>query len=261
VPAALAPSELQSVLVVINQFIETPYDLNGKKASELLSKPRRRRRHRLSSPENDLPSDEDEPQKKKREKKKKEKEQYKSATFIEDSDAEYGDIEAFLEKEKAQREKTARAAESGGIGNMKSTGTKRRRKKTDTGGGKKRKGNDESLLVSTRRQEAGSDTGQSENTDVDAFGSRRSSAAASTSPPAERPRPRPRLIPRTSAPSVMSNGSPPPDILDGTTDVDVGAGKLVTTANDGDLSPQKLTGLGTAGRRRQSRLVISDDEE
>ena len=41
----------------------------------------------------------------KREEKKKEKDQCKSAQFMEDSDEKYGDIEVFLEKEKAQREK------------------------------------------------------------------------------------------------------------------------------------------------------------
>jgi replication fork protection complex subunit Tof1/Swi1 len=121
-------------LNVINQFLETPLDLGGKKAKELLSKKTRRRRRARRSP---TPSDsdadnDDEPVRKKREKKKKEKETYKSAQFIEDSDEEYGDMEMFLEREKLLRERTAKAAAEGnGIGTMKPTGTKKRRRTKD----------------------------------------------------------------------------------------------------------------------------------
>ena len=112
VPSGIAISELQRIHNVIKQFLETPIDLDGKKASQLLSKKRRRRRRRSPSPlpdDNDVSSG-DEPRRKKKEKKKKEKEQYKSAQFIEDSDEEYGGMDAFLEKEKAQREKASLAA-------------------------------------------------------------------------------------------------------------------------------------------------------
>jgi len=128
---------------VVERFLETPYDLKGKDASELLSK-RRTRRQRALSPDTDTDTGEDKPPKKRREKKRKENEQYKSATFIEDSDAEYGDIDAFLEKEKVLRERMAVAsATNGKIATMKATGTKKRRRKGTSTASKKRKGHEE----------------------------------------------------------------------------------------------------------------------
>lgn len=136
VPSGIAISELQQIHNVVKQFLEAPIDLDGKKASQLLSKKRRRRRRRSPSPvsDNDAVLSEDEPRQKKKEKKKKEKEQYKSAQFIEDSDEEYGGMDAFLEKERVQREKTelAAAANTGArLSTMKATGTKKRRRKTE----------------------------------------------------------------------------------------------------------------------------------
>lgn len=49
VPAAVLPSGLQSSLNVINQFLETPIDLEGKKAAQMIRKKRRSRRRRVSS--------------------------------------------------------------------------------------------------------------------------------------------------------------------------------------------------------------------
>ena len=79
----------------------------------------------------------DGPRRKKNEKKKKETEIYKSAQFIEDSDAEYGDMETFLEKEKAIRTR----AEAAGTGSatMKPTGTKKRRRNAVKGSSKLKK--------------------------------------------------------------------------------------------------------------------------
>lgn len=133
VPASIVPSVLGERLNVVDQFLKNPIDLQGKKASEMLSKKARRHRRRRSpslGSDVELLDDEPEPRRRKKEKKKKEEKKYKSAQFIEDSDEEYGDMEAFLEREKAQREKTAlAAAESGKIPTMKATGTKKRRKK------------------------------------------------------------------------------------------------------------------------------------
>ena len=130
VPSGTAISELQRIRSVIKQFLEEPIDLEGKKASQLLSKKRRRRRRRSPSvSEDDAVLSGDEPRRKKKEKNKKEKEQYKSAQFIEDSDEEYGGMDTFLEKEKAQREKTSLAAVNstgGRLPTMKATGTKKR---------------------------------------------------------------------------------------------------------------------------------------
>jgi replication fork protection complex subunit Tof1/Swi1 len=56
--------------------------------------------------------------------------------MIEDSDE---DIEAFLEKEKMLRERTARVAEGCSIGTMKATGTKKRQRKGTEMAGRKKK--------------------------------------------------------------------------------------------------------------------------
>ena len=132
----MLPADLQSYLNVINQFLENPIDLEGKKASQLLSKKRRRRRRRPSpSPDPDASESEGEEPRKRKEKKKKEKQQYKSAQFIEDSDAEMEDMETFLEKEKALRERTALlAASTGHVATMRPTGTKKRRKRAEEDG-------------------------------------------------------------------------------------------------------------------------------
>ncbi|KAF9452119.1 hypothetical protein P691DRAFT_772581 [Macrolepiota fuliginosa MF-IS2] len=135
IPAAILPSDLQGMVNLINQFLETPFDLEGKKAASLLSKKRRRRRRRApaTDSEEDAVLEDDEP-KKNREKKKKEKEQYKSAQFIQDSDEEYGDMDAFLQKEKTLRERAALAgaeAASQAIrpSGMRGHGMKKRRRK------------------------------------------------------------------------------------------------------------------------------------
>ncbi|EPT01958.1 hypothetical protein FOMPIDRAFT_1036026 [Fomitopsis schrenkii] len=205
IPAAVLPADLQSCLNVINQFLENPLDLEGKKASQLLSKKRRRRRRRRSpSPDPDASEPEGEEPKKRKEKKKKEKQQYKSAQFIEDSDAEMEDMETFLEKEKALRERTALlAASTGHVATMRATGTKKRRKRaTEDGGAKKRrrkgKGGAETDLVGAAVQSDGSDSDASE---VNIFGSpRRSPSTQPTSPDpaieAEVPKPKPRPRPR-----------------------------------------------------------------
>ncbi|KAJ3507590.1 hypothetical protein NLJ89_g6215 [Agrocybe chaxingu] len=117
IPSGISVEELQRTLNVIKQFLEKPIDLDGKKAAQLLAKKRRRRRRRSPSPDSgneDLPSDGEPHRRNRKEKKKKEKEIYKSAQFIEDSDEEYGQMDAFLEKEKERRERAALAAASKG---------------------------------------------------------------------------------------------------------------------------------------------------
>jgi replication fork protection complex subunit Tof1/Swi1 len=157
--------------------LEKPIDLQGKKATQMLSKKGRRRRVRAgdSEPEGAYEDDDDEPRRKKtKEKKQKEQEQYKSAQFIEDSDEEYGNIEEFLELEKQRREKAAVA------GNMKATGTKKRRKSGEGGVKKRRKGDSDPMVVDN-------DSTQSDS-EVD-----------DTEEPPERPKPRP-ITPRKSLP-------------------------------------------------------------
>ncbi|KDQ32651.1 hypothetical protein PLEOSDRAFT_48756 [Pleurotus ostreatus PC15] len=172
IPAAITPDELQRTLKVIDQFLETPFDLNGGRASQLLSKKRRRRRARHTD---DV---DEEGNTKRKERKKKEKENFKSAEFIVDSDEEYGDIDAFLDKEKEKREAAERNAAQAGkqLGTMRATGTKKRRRKgVEKGKSKKRKGN----------PEARSDD------DIEVVGSSRSSPEREE-PVKPRPRPRPK---------------------------------------------------------------------
>jgi len=270
VPAGILPSDLQSTLTVIEQFLETPFDLQGKKASQLLSKKtRRRRRIRSPSPDADPDDDNDDedadPKKrKKKEKKKKEKQLYKSAQFIEDSDEEYGDIEGFLEQEKIRREKAALAAEAASDGsristNMKPTGTKKRRRKgPGQGAGKTKKqrrgaGEDVEIEIPADKDDTpgddddDDDDGHSDgseqqtkpirNTADDDDGTERTG-------PVSRPRPRPRF---KSSGANLHRSPPPPDSID--------------DDPDASRSPS-ATEVGHLGRRRLvGRLVMSDDDE
>ena len=250
------PSELRSVLAVIDQFLATPYDLDGKKASVLVRKSRRRRRRRSPSVDAENSSDEDEPTRERKQKKKKEKEIYKSAVLIEDSDEEYGDIEAFLEKEKQLRERMARVATEGGIGTMKPTGTKKRRKRAETGVGKKRKGNDKSALAPD-----GNDDGvnQSDQSGGGVLNSRSPSPGA-PSPSRPRPRPQPRMKPpplvTASTAEIVDDASSTDDRRPNKVDLSPVDVELVAS------SPKSLIEVGAIGKaRRKRRLVISDDEE
>ncbi|KAI6107784.1 timeless protein-domain-containing protein [Pisolithus croceorrhizus] len=115
VPAKIAPSMLQN-----------GHDVGGVGAAD------------SPTPNTDVELPDDEPRRRKAKKKREEK-TYKSAQFIEDSDEECGDMEAFLEREKTLRERTAKAAEeSGRIATMRATGTKKRRKKAKDDSGSKR---------------------------------------------------------------------------------------------------------------------------
>ena len=201
VPSGIAISELQRIHTVIKQFLEEPIDLEGKRASQLLSKKRRRRRRRspsVSEDEDVLSGDE--PRRKKKEKKKKEKEQYKSAQFIEDIDEEYGGMDAFLEKEKVQREKASLAAATNAgsrLSTMKATGTKKRRRKAD---GKK-----PPKSQKPKEDERSPTSGDSDHRDnVESDGSDVERAAA----PKPRPRPRPLQVTKRR-PSSPPPSSPP----------------------------------------------------
>ncbi|KII91841.1 hypothetical protein PLICRDRAFT_38697 [Plicaturopsis crispa FD-325 SS-3] len=262
VPAAIVPREMQSCLVVIDQYLENPIDLEGKKAAQLLSKKARRRRtrRRSSTPDSDADavlSDEDEPKrKKKKEKKKKEKEIYKSAQFIEDSDEEYGDMEAFLEKERIMREKAAlEAAKSGKSGTMKATGTKKRRKKAGTNengaGRKKRRGSPDVVVV------AADDDEKSDESDVNIFGSPKAATSPILEPesrPRSHPRPRPKPRPKTHAsseapsPRSSSPGREPSMPIAVSDEED---NSRHSTEHTEDLIPVK----------RKGRLLLADSDE
>ena len=226
VPSGIAISELERIHNVIKQFLETPIDLDGKNASQLLNKKRRRRRRRRSpSPISDDDDAGDEPRRKKKEKKKKEKEQYKSAQFIEDSDEEYGGMDAFLEKEKVQREKTALAAMSGTRpATMKARGTKKRRRKADGKKGPKSKEQERSPTSgeSDHRDHLGS-----EGSDVEVIEMERAA-------PRARPRPRPLTKRRPS--------SPPP-------------------SSEVDERPISVSPSPVKPSQRSKRLILSDDDD
>ena len=196
IPAAILVEDLQRTLNVINQFLQTPIDLDGKKAAHLLSKKRRRRRRRSPSPDSDNNASDDEPQKKKRKARKKEKEVYKSAQFIEDSDAEYGDMEGFLEKEKVARERAFRAAaaaDNGRPSTMKPTGTKKRRRKGTNEGSKTKKSKEvDSSLSSDGESRAPSDS------DVEVIATPQRADAGKK----HLPRPRPRLRRKDGPPTA-----------------------------------------------------------
>lgn len=229
---------------MINQFLDTPFDLEGKKASQLLSKKRRRRR-RVRSPspssgDEDVILDEDEPKRKKNQKKKKEATQYKSAQFIEDSDEEYGGMDAFLEKEKAMRERIEAAArEGGGIGTMKPTGTKKRRRKgkKDLSTNKKQKG----------EWETAQDHGSSHaNIATDSNSDDGEISAVSDAPLPPRPRPRaiaklPRILPVSQSPRQKDEAE-----VDHRRSPSVNADEMIVPA---------------PAKRNRVRLVISDEDD
>jgi len=234
------------MLVVIEQFIASPINLDGKKASQLLSKQTRRLRHRRkpspisSEDEADL-SDNEEPRRKKKERKNKEQKQYKSAQFVEDSDTEYGDIEAFLEKEKVLRQKAMEAAAAAGnvdrpVG-MRAAGTKKRRRRIgDEGkGGKRRKGEttpQEAQDTPLSPSSTDSDSALDSMDELDAPSG--VAAVNEEEPQPSRPKPRALAKTRTSAENAELASSP--------------------------SSPQSVMSESMTWKRTK-RLILSDDDD
>ena len=281
IPQAILPSELQQSYNVIGQFLETPFDLDGKKVSELFRKKRaRRRRRRSPSNSGDEAELSDEP-KRKRKKKEKEQAQYKSAQFIQDSDEEYGDMEAFLEKERLLREKAVLAAAASGDTNrpigMKSTGTKKRKRKNPDP--KKTTDDSSTNVPPTRTTPApGSSPSASDNDSSDPdnnIDTDNDDSAPHLSPSREkadevnkrtnsgnrRPRPRPRpapskpkpttSIPETNAstPATPPSNDPPSTPMTQRSNT--------TTIQESPDSP----GNAAHHSRRTKRLVLSDSDE
>ena len=236
VPSLIVPSVLRERLNVVDQFLKNPIDLEGKKVSEMLSKKtRRRRRRRSPSLGSDVELPDDEPRRHKMEKKKKEEKKYKSAQFIEDSDEEYGDMEAFLEREKLVREKTARAAaESGKIATMRATGAKKRRKKGKNAA--LSSAEDDPAPVAPKVSLDDSDS------DDEIFKALRSSRSPSP-PPKVKTRPKPRLVQK-----------PKP----------TAAAEMINISSDSEQQAEvqhALASISVAPRpARKGRLVLSDDE-
>ena len=272
-PAAILPSDLQISLNLINQFLESPLDLEGKKASQLLSKKRRRARRRAPSnePESDTEMDE-EARPKRKERKKKEAVQYKSAQFIEDSDAELGDDDEFFQKEAALRARTAIAAAEGRNANMKTAGTKKR-KKPKEGEGRDKKKWKGSAMTTTRSPSGDSSDSDPSDTEKLVARSSYSEQKSVTTPPEESPQ-KPRARPRPK-PIFKSN-----DELHG-----VEASQTLSERNgvgEDDVSQERPTsrsepssGAGTPkenltddemvgvrrGRRKIGKVVLLSEEE
>jgi len=159
--------------------------------------------------------------------KKKEEKQYKSAQFIEDSDAEYGDMEAFLEKEKALREKAASAAaQSGKVVTMRATGTKKRRRKGNDVEGRKKGG-----VGSSRPAGESSADDTISDSDDDILGAmRRSRSPSPARKPQPKARPRPRPVPKRSARRTTSTDAVDED--DAVPVMRAGKGRLVLSEDD-----------------------------
>jgi len=264
--ADIPPADLKRTLKVVEQFLATPIDLDGKKASDLLTKTRRTRRARSPSPDSDADasdggenSDSDAPKKRKKRKEKEppKKPEFKSAQFIEDSDEEYGDIDAFLEKEKEKREQIAReAAETGEtVTTMKPTGTKKRRKKEAPAGEGTTKRKKKRRSSSTAA-EGGDGDAESE---ADVFGSRPVGAAPEDSASATRSRPRPKPKPRFK-PKNAEAGTSSPETVPKSSEMDEDIHDVVPDAlpDTVSLDEEKMEAVS---RRKKTRLVISDDED
>lgn len=212
------PAELRRILNVINQYLETPYDVEGKKAEALLNKQSRRRK-RPPVPvaaDSDASEDgDDEGSEKKPKKSKPPQKPAKSAEFIQDSEEEYGDMEAFLEREAARR----RAATSaGGVAgpSMKKTGTKKRRKKANDAGRKRRKtspdadadGSPPRSTSPLQRRVAGHEKEDDRSSASDGEGN---SDSIRLLPRRPRPRPRPQPVTQNHAPSPKNGDDRVPE--------------------------------------------------
>ncbi|KZT08354.1 timeless-domain-containing protein [Laetiporus sulphureus 93-53] len=272
IPAAILPSELQRSLNVIRQFLEKPLDLGGKKASQLFTKKtRRRRRHSPLPDANDDQSDDVAPRRQRKEKKAKEKQQYKSAQFIEDSDAEYGDMESFLEKEKMLREKTALAASaSGHVATMRRNGTKKRVKKNaGDEPSKRRRKRRTKVAGESEMMQVQNDADESDESELNVFGSPKKSPSpldsSSHQARTPRPRPRPRFLAQRRPEDEDEDVEPRAEEQSG--DSEAGSPSpnesLVDPAN---ISNAESYGIGSpivqvTKKKRRLQLVDSDEED
>ncbi|KZT43312.1 timeless-domain-containing protein [Sistotremastrum suecicum HHB10207 ss-3] len=262
IPAAILPDELDSSLRVINQCLENPIDLGGRRASQLISKKttRRRRRKAATDSEGDLPNDSDlEGHKEKRKKKKKEVQVYKSAQFIEDSDADPEKEEEFFARERVQREANERRAKEGLPVAAKPTGTKKRKKKSDGNGNASRK-----KRRPSEAPESGASSADSTSEDENGEGS---TATAAGKPKAgklkPKPRPKPRLKAKASAASTSprENGEQLDDAQQLAASTNDTNGSR-TLNQDGDFADDEEDGaVSRIPAKKPRKMVLSDDED
>ncbi|KAL1947016.1 hypothetical protein VTO73DRAFT_13977 [Trametes versicolor] len=263
IPSVVLPADMQGTVNVITQFLETPLDLQGRSPAELLARKRRRRTRRKRTPTPN-PDDSDAPPRKKKERKKKEAQQYKSAQFIEDSDTGYGDMDAFLEREKS--------------GTMRAHGTRKRRRKAKDGAGKKRRKRAGQEGVEGDGDEAGKareSSASSDESEVDVFGSpkrARSESTPDTSPPPmggteEQPKSKPRRRPRARAKagksSVVDDTEVQPSArspLPANKADDMGAAESARSPSPAQSDDDLPTAAMLKGKRK-ARMVITDEDE
>ncbi|KAG8834853.1 Topoisomerase 1-associated factor 1 [Serendipita sp. 399] len=264
-PASKLPAELQRSLNLINGFLLDPLELNGKKALQMISKPTKRRKRR-EAPVGDgfleeFPDDEDgermrrERGSRRADKNSKEKEAVKSRQFIEDSDAEIGDDDAFFAAEATLRSRMVAAAAN------QSAGTKKRKKKADQDDGlndgprKRPRTSQESRTLTKSKVavlDASSDEdGSKEEPEVDAAVSDEESAQASRSPP-----------PPSSRAASSGMESDDDDDQVSTTNKAV-HGRIVRPSSTKLFlsDSEEESTMPAAVRSAPKRLVLSDDEE
>jgi len=198
---------------------------------------------------------------KRTEKKKKEKEIYKSAQFIQDSDEEYGDMDAFLEKEKIQREKANTAVATAGasrLPTMKATGTKKRRKKNGEKGLKSKKQKSSTAPATLGDQISDVDVERMHDSDGDVEIVEDSHIPANgiildqPSKQQPRPRPRPRPRPKGSVPTKPPPSSPTPSS---------GPETCSSSPLSRHVSPEPEGTSSSSHPHRRRRLILSDDED
>ncbi|KAJ7786448.1 timeless protein-domain-containing protein [Mycena metata] len=186
-------ADLRRTLKVIEQFVATPINLEGKKAGDLLTKTTKRRRARRRGSRRGRrrvrrrrESARRQRSKPRRSSSRRTSRRSSSRTATE----EYGDIDTFLEKEKEIRERAEKTAgETGKVATMLPTGTKKRKKKVAPGGEKRKK--------KRRGGEAAAEGEDQEGgVEADVFGSRPVEESAPSPSPRARPKPKPRYKPK-----------------------------------------------------------------
>jgi replication fork protection complex subunit Tof1/Swi1 len=213
----------------------------------------------------------------------------KSAEFIQDSDEEYGNMEAFLEQEKEKRLRMEKlTTEGGGEGTglrpmMKSTGTKKRRKKqqqqegaTKENGrrGKRRKGVDGSPQAADEVESAvraelssASDTDAAEESALATvtYTSRRrdttpSEAATDSSSSPAKPTARPRPKPRFKAAPKKKNTFDDDDTVEDQADLGFQSRPVNGDSDAFENDPLEMKNVTTQSKKK-GRLILSDDED
>ncbi|KAE9405100.1 timeless-domain-containing protein [Gymnopus androsaceus JB14] len=191
IPAAILPAELQSIITVITQFLETPFNLEGKKASQLMSKKTRRRR-RVKQPSQMRKKakgkyDSGRRRRRRRRKKCNTSRRNSSKTVMQSMEI-LNRSWRWRRRGEKKFQAAATALGEGKSGAMRATGTKKRRRKAgDKGiGKKKRKGGQDAVEMAPVDSANSSSEGESDP------GPTETPADKLPEPVIEKPRPRPK---------------------------------------------------------------------